>query len=276
METAKQIKVSMLQMSSIVGDIDANCEKIKNLLTSECKNFTDVLVLPEVWPVGWSCSKFHDSANNIKNSKIIEFLSNIAKKYNINIIGGSFIMKLHDKYYNTCPVISRNGNLLEKYSKMHLYSYYGCDEGNYITPGDYPVIVELDGVKFGLTICYDIRFPEIYRAYRKAGADVLVNCAAWGANKPIPWEMMTKSRAIENQCYMIALTQCGHIENHEYNLGESRIIDFKGEEISSIMHNEGIITCNLDMTSMYEFRDKCTILNDIKDNYEVKCYAKVC
>jgi predicted amidohydrolase len=121
-----------------------------------------------------------------------------------------------------------------------------------------------------LTICYDIRFPEIYRAYRKSGADILVNCAAWGSKKPIPWEVMTKSRAVENQCYMIALTQCGYIENCEYNLGESRIIDYKGEELSYIKDIEGISTCTINLSEMYEFRDKCKILNDIKDNYEVK------
>ena len=132
------------------------------------------------------------------------------------------------------------------------------------------MIVDLDGISFGLSICYDIRFPELYRAYRKAGADILVNCAAWGSQKPIPWEVMTKSRAVENQCYMIALTQCGYIENGEYNLGESRIIDYKGEEIASISENEGIVSAEILLNDMYEFRDKCTILNDIKENYEVK------
>lgn len=274
METAKKIRVSMLQMSSIVGDIGANCKKIENSLNSEKENFTDVLVLPEVWSVGWACDKFIDSAENLSDSSIIKFLSKVAKKYNINIIGGSIITKSSDKFYNTCPVISRSGELIDTYSKMHLYSYYGCNEGNYISSGNSPVMVEIDGVNFGLSICYDIRFPEIYRAYRKSNADILVNCAAWGASKSIPWEMMTKSRAIENQCYMIALTQCGHIVNQEYNLGESRIIDYKGDEISSIMHDEGIVTAMLDIDSMYDFRNKCTILNDIKENYEVKCYAK--
>ena len=153
---------------------------------------------------------------------------------------------------------------------MHLYSYYGCNESKYVNVGDSPVMVSLDGVNFGLTVCYDIRFPEIYRAYRKAGADVLVNCAAWGSTKPIPWEVMTKSRAVENQCYMIALTQSGKIKDNEYNLGESRIIDYKGEELNSIMSGEGISSAVLNMNEMYDFRQKCAILNDIRDDYEVK------
>lgn len=257
-------------MNSTLGDVEENCNKIKNIIENCLENNTDVLVLPEVWPVGWDCTKFIECAQNIKNSAIIEFLSECARKYDVNIIGGSFIEKQNENYYNTCPVINRKGELVTKYSKNHLYSYYGCDEGKYVQSGKNPVMVNLDGVNYGLTICYDIRFVEIYRAYRKAGADILINCAAWNSSKPIPWEVMTKSRAIENQCYMIAVNQCGNIKDDEYNLGYSRIIDYKGEELALIKDDETIKSAIINLDEMYEFRKKCTVLNDIKDNYEVK------
>ena len=265
----KIVNIAILQMSSVIGDIEANITKVRDIIDNNIIEDCDVLVLPEVWTCGWSCDKFIDTAQNIDGA-VIKFLCETAKKYNINIIGGSFIEERNGKYYNTCPVINRNGRLIATYSKNHLYSYYGCDEGRYITKGENPVMVNLDGINYGLTICYDIRFPEIFRAYAKAGADILVNCAACGSNKPIPWEMMTKSRAIENQCYMVALTQCGHINGEEYNLGESRIIDYKGEEISFINKIEGITNAKISLNEMYQFRQKCTILKDIKDNYEVK------
>lgn len=266
----KKVNISILQMSSVLADTDANIKKISDILMNELPEGTDVLVLPEVWTCGWSCDKFIQTAQSLDYSSVIDFLKFTAKKYNINIIGGSIIEELGRKYYNTCPVINRDGRLVATYSKNHLYSYYGCDEGKYITAGSNPVMVNLDGVNYGLTICYDIRFPEIYRSYRKAGADILVNCAAWGANKSVPWHAMTKSRAIENQCYMVALTQCGHIKDDEYNLGESSIIDYKGENLTSICKIEGIVSAKIDLEEMYEFRSKCTILDDIKDNYEVK------
>lgn len=267
---SKSVNIGMLQIQSITGDVEANCKKVNELVQSHNLNDLDMLVLPEVWTCGWLCEKFKETAQDINNSKAINLLSDIAQKYNINIIGGSFIEKKGDKYFNTCPVFNRKGELIATYSKNHLYSYYGCNEGYYITCGDTPVMVNLEGINYGLTICYDIRFPEIYRAYRKAGADVLVNCAAWGSTKPVQWEVMTKSRAIENQCYMIALTQTGHIINDEYNLGESRIIDYKGEELSTIIKKEGITSAKISLDKMYDFRQKCTILNDIKDNYEVR------
>ena len=246
------MNIAILQMSSKIGDVLSNCEKIKKISDEYLTSQSDVLVLPEVWSVGWACSKFIESAKYFENA--LECLKDIAKKNSINVIGGSVIEKENGQYYNTCLIIDRNGNLISKYRKNHLFSYYGCDEGKYITPGNNPVLVTLDNIKFGITICYDIRFPEIYRAYRIAGADVLVNCAAWGASKPIPWDVMTKSRAVENQCYMVALTQCGEIENNEFNLGESAIIDYKGEELASISNKEGIVCTNINVAEMYNFR----------------------
>lgn len=270
----KEVKISMLQMSSIIGEVEANINKVKDLLEYRLPSDSDVLVLPEVWTVGWDCASFRTSAQTLEEGSVHDFLSYIAKKNSINIIGGSYITIKDGKYYNTCPVYDRSGNLIAAYSKNHLYSYYGCDEDKYVSAGDSPVMVELDDVKFGLTICYDIRFPEIYRAYMKAGADVLINCAAWGFKKAVPWEIMTKSRAVENQCYMVALTQSGYIKNNEYNLGESRIIDYEGKEVVSILSGEGIVSGVLDLEMMYEFRTKSPTLRDIRDNYEVKLLCK--
>ena len=272
MEEEKILKVAALQMQSVIGDRFANYKKVGEIINRDFEKDTDLLVLPEVWTVGWSCEDFPFSAEYIENSDTINFLSQIAKKYNVNILGGSFIQKIDgEKCLNTCPVINRRGELVATYSKNHLYSYCGCTEGDYVQAGKYPVMVNIEGINIGLTICYDIRFPEIFRAYRKAGADLLVNMAAWGVKKPIPWEYLTGARAVENQCYMIALTQSGKIKGDEYNIGHSRIFDFCGETIAEIKdQREGIISCKINFNQMYEYRKICTILNDIRENYEVK------
>lgn len=266
----QKLKILGIQMSSCIGDKWGNFLKIAELIDKNIKKGTDIVVLPEVWTVGWKPSIFKDYAETIENSETIEFLSEIAQKYKVNVIGGSFIAKKDGKYYNCCPVINRNGELIATYNKMHLFSYYGCDEGKYIDSGINPVLIDIDGVKIGLTICYDIRFPEIYRAYRKAGADLLVNMAAWPKSRAIHWDVLSKARAIENQCFMVALTQSGHIENREYNLGHSRIINYNGEIISEFNDNEGAMFAELKFNEMYKFREKCSVLLDIHDKYEVK------
>lgn len=272
-EFDKKIKVAALQMSSSIGDRAANYNKVREILERDMVPNFDLLILPEVWTVGWSCEDFTACAEFIEDSETINFLSEIAKKYDVNILGGSFIQKMPaGKSLNTCPVFNRKGELVASYSKNHLYSYCGCTEGDYIKVGDSPVMVDIDGVKIGLTICYDIRFPEIYRAYREAGADLLVNMAAWGLKKPIPWEVLTRARAIENQCYMIALTQSGVIKDDDWNIGHSRIIDYVGETVSEIKNqNEGLMFAEINFKNMYEYRNTCTILKDIRKCYEVKC-----
>ncbi len=263
-------KIFAVQMNAKIGDKKENFKKLKQLIDRDVRN-ADIIVLPEVWTCGWSPKIFQETAEEINNSETIQFLSNIAKEQNSWIIGGSFITKCGENYYNSCPVLNRQGKLVAVYSKNHLFSYYGCDEGKFVKAGKNPVIVNIEGIMVGLTICYDIRFPEIYRAYRKAGADLFINCAAWGLQKPIPWECMTRSRAVENQTYMVAITQSGHIEDDEWNIGHSRIIDYKGETVSEIKdQKEGAMVAVLDFKPMYEFREKCTCMKDIKETYEVK------
>lgn len=270
----KSLKILAIQMSSVIGDKWENFSKIVDLIEKNIKKGTDVILLPEVWTVGWKPSEFKDSAEDLEDSETIEFLSELAIKYKVNIIGGSFITKNGSKYYNTCPVINRDGDLIAAYDKMHLFSYYGCDEGKFVEKGKNPVIIDIDGVKIGLSICYDIRFPEIYRVYRKAGADILVNMAAWPMSRAIHWEALTKARAIENQSFMVALTQSGLIEKNkngeEWNLGHSRVIDYNGNVISEINEGEGAMFAEIKFEEMYEFRKKCTVLLDIHNTYDVK------
>ena len=270
---SKKIKISALQMSTVAGDCVSNRAKLQSLIkeNAETVKLSDLLVLPEVWTVGWSCEDFVDSAENLEDSPTLKLLSDIAKTYNVNILGGSFIAKINEKYYNTCPVIDRNGKLITTYSKMHLYSYCGCEEGKFITEGENPVLADIDGVKIGLTICYDIRFPEIFRAYRAAGVDLLVNMAAWGLTKPIPWETLTRARAVENQAYMVALTQSGVIKGDDWNIGHSRMFDYLGETIAEIKdQKEGVMYCEINFDKMYQYRKSCTILNDIHEQYKVR------
>ncbi len=270
MEKKNKIKLFALQMGSIIGKRTENTEKVRDLLIKYLsENSADFVFLPEVWTVGWDCPSFKDCAEEYNNSESIAMLKDMAKTYNTNIIGGSIIIKNNGKYYNSCPVINRKGKLVCTYEKNHLFSYYGCNEGDIVTAGENPIMVELDGIKIGITICYDIRFPEIYRAYRKAGADILVNMAAWGASKKIPWDSMTTSRAVENQTYFMALTQTGTLKNGEKNLGHSMILDYNGNILSEIDKKEGGIFAEIDLEEMYEFRNKCTILKDIKNSYEV-------
>lgn len=273
----KTLNISAVQMCADIGNKYNNFKKVQYLAERDINNGdVDVIVLPEVWTVGWHCSNFIKSAEPAETNETLDFLSELARKFNAYVLGGSYIEKNNEQYFNTCPVFDRNGKLVAKYSKMHLYSSYGADENKYITAGYSPVMIDIDGIKTGLTICYDIRFPEIFRAYRKAGAELLINMAAWGLHKPIPWETLTRCRAIENQAFMVALTQSGKITDDEWNIGHSRIFNYTGETIVEIKdQNEGAISASLDFALLRKYRKECQIMNDIAESYEVKYYEKI-
>ncbi len=266
----KTINVMAIQMSSELGDKQKNIEKVKKLISENVKKETDIIVLPEVWTVGWACKYFKESAEDLETGNVTKFLSQTAKEHNINIIAGSYITKQNGKLYNTCPVFNRNGELIAHYNKCHLFSYYGDNEGEIVNAGKNPILVNIENVRVGLSICYDIRFPEIYRAYALKGVDLMVNVAAWGIKKEIPWVSMTHSRAVENQCYFVALTQSGAILNGDYNLGKSAIIDYKGDNLSQIDSGEGAISAKLNFEEQNTFRSKCTVFKDIHKNYNVR------
>ncbi len=267
----QKIKIAALQMESVIGNVEANHQKLLELLDRNINGRSfDVLILPEVWTVGWECREFRASAEDVNNSRTIDLLSGLARKYSSFILGGSFVEKDGENYYNTCPVISPDGELIAKYRKNHLFSYYGCCEGTYVKAGDNPVMIDIKGFKTGLTICYDIRFPEIYRAYRKAGADLIVNMAAWPMGRANHWLSLTRARAVENQVFFSALTQSGKLADGSYNLGHSLIYDYNGEVLDEITSGDGMIFAEISKSEMYNFREKCTVLNDIHENYEVR------
>lgn len=265
----EKINVLAVQMESAIADKYENFEKIISLVHKKITDDTDLVILPELWAVGWACDKFKDCAENIETGETIEFLCELAQQYNVNILGGSFVEREENKLYNTCPVINREGEIIATYRKSHLFSYYDDCENKYISAGQNPVIVDIEGVKIGLSICYDIRFPEIYRAYRKAGADVLVNMAAWPLSRKIHWDSLTTARAVENQSYMVALTQTGDLPTGAKNLGHSLIYDYSGEILDEINTKEGTISATLELKPMYDFRNKCTVLKDLLPKYEV-------
>lgn len=268
----EKITILAVQMESAIGNKKENFQKISTILENyfeKNNNKVDIIVLPELWTIGWACDKFVENAETIQNSETINFLSKLALKYNTNILGGSFVNKVSEKLYNTCPVINRKGKIIATYDKNHLFSYYDDSENTYITEGSNPVIVNIEGVKIGLSICYDIRFPEIYRAYRKSGADVLVNMAAWPLSRKIHWDSLTCARAVENQTYMVALTQTGTLPTGAKNLGHSLIYDYSGNVLDEINTVEGCISAELSFAEMYDFREKCTVLKDIHEKYEV-------
>lgn len=246
-----------------------NLKRVENLIADFKGKEADLIVLPELFSTGWYPPIYSKSFETEENSPTMLFLSKLAKKYNSNIVGGSFVLKTKDGLKNTCPIFDRNGKLIGKYEKMHLFSHYDQGEGTFSKFGEKGLIVNTDIGKLGISICYDIRFPELHRAYTFSGADILVNVAAWPKTRLHHYQTLARARAIENQIFFIGVTQTGLITNDEYNSGHSLAVSPFGDIIEEADENEGIISFEIDLEAEKSLRKKVPTLKDKKDKYEI-------
>ena len=261
-----KLKILVVQNNAIIGNKKATFNNVEKLLEPyQCQTF-DIIVLPEVFAIGWYCQNFPKEAEVLDKSDTISFLKNIALEFKSTVIGGTFIQKTKDNLLkNTCPIINKNGLLVDTYDKMHLFSHKGSEENKYISTGDTLKLINIKDTKIGLSVCYDIRFPELYRTYSKYGAEIFINTAAWSITKPEHWDIMHKARAIENQCFMIVANQTGKITDGEYNLGHSMIISPWGTPIEELQQEEGCICCTIDTKEVKELRKSFPLILDRRD-----------
>jgi predicted amidohydrolase len=180
----------------------------------------------------------------------------------INVLAGSFHETGPDDQhtYNTMPVFDRSGALAGVYRKIHLYDVeipgrVSYQESRTVAPGGDVVVVPVDGVPVGLTICYDLRFPELYRRLAIAGASVLVVPAAFMLHTGRDhWEVLLRARAIENQCFVLAAGQIGDHDPGRTCFGRSMVVDPWGTVIAQMPDEVGIITTDLDLARLERIR----------------------
>lgn len=263
MQNGLRKNILALQFRADLENKFANFEKVESMLENfyakNPQSVIDLLFLPEVWQTGWYCDDFSASAED-ENGPTIEFLSNLARKHGINIVGGSYIRKTDDGFKNSCPIINKGGELKAHYDKIHLFSLDG--ETKTVKRGKEPLMVEFDGLKIGLSICYDIRFPELFRSYMDKNEngvnapDLLVNLSAWPKTRTHHYQILCAARAIENQAYFLGLSQTGEIKDNVCNSGNSLFVGPFGDTIEKLDENEGYIFQTVDSKIVKEIREK--------------------
>ena len=172
----------------------------------------DLYLLPELWNVGFFAFDNYADASETLAGETISLLSDIAHEQSAYIFTGSIAEKRNDNLYNTSVLLDRNGKIVGKYSKTHLFG----GEKDYMTPGNEYTVCDTEFGKVGFSICYDLRFPEQYRAMVDMDAEIFLNCSAWPKSRAEHWNILNRARAIENQVLWISCCSSGIDSGTEY------------------------------------------------------------
>ena len=257
------MRVSAVQMTVLLGERDANFLKVRAKVKEAMMAKPDVIVLPELWDLGFFPKNALELGDE-DGQQAQELLSALAKEYQVNLVGGSIVRREGERIFNTQYVFNRQGDLVAEYDKVHLFS--PAKEHLAFVAGERPAVYELDGVKAGSIICYDVRFAEWVRMTALEGAQVLFVPAAWPHLRLSHWRLLNQVRAIENQFFVVAVNQADQIY-----CGHSQMIDPWGEVITEAGCDEEIISGVLDFSVIREIREKINVFRDRRPElYQVR------
>ncbi len=223
-----------IQLEPILGDKEKNIQKVSNFIEKYSDKKLDLIVLSEFFSTGVHQESFVNVPEDTKGGIVVEKLSEIAKKYRTNIVCGTVIEKDGDKLYNTSFVLDRNGKIVGKYRKIHLFKFFGGNEDKYTTPGNLPpLVVELDFAKVGVSVCFDIKYPLLYKSLIKMGAEIIVSPSAWIKLTSLTskekedmtqcWRSLNITRASESLVYFVTSNLAGRPSEALYSIGNSMI-----------------------------------------------------
>jgi predicted amidohydrolase len=262
-------RVAAIQMCSS-ENIDDNLQTAKKLIEEAAKNGAKLAVLPEMFAIiGTDATDKVAAKETFHHGKIQHFLSTLAKENAIWIVGGTIPLATENnqKIQAASLVFDHDGKIVARYDKIHLFDVTVSETEAYqesatTEPGEKIVLVDTPFGKLGLSVCYDIRFPELYRCLFNAGADIIIVPAAFTVKTgEAHWELLTRARAVENFCYVIGAAQGGTHSNGRKTFGHSLIIDPWGT-VQAIANQTdvGVIYADLDLKQQQKIRSAIPVM----------------
>jgi predicted amidohydrolase len=267
-----KIRIACVQMTSRV-DKSANLETAERLVAQAAATGADVVVLPEKWNVIGDAAVYHATAEPLEGGESVAAMSDWARSHGITLVGGSIAERREgrEKLSNTSLVFDSGGQIVAVYRKIHLFDVevggvvYRESEAE--EPGDEPVVAEVEGWKLGLTVCYDVRFPELYRILALEGAEVVTVPAHFTTpTGKDHWHVLLRARAIENQLYVVAAAQIGETLPGKPAYGRSLIADPWGLVVAQAADEETVISAELDRAHLQDIRAKLPSLANRQAN----------
>ncbi len=254
------MKVSCVQMDMKFADPAWNLERAIHLIRQAAESGIDVAVLPETWNTGFFPHEGLETLADNNGRMTKEAFGALARELGINIVAGSVANRKADGIYNSAYVFDRGGECVAEYDKTHLFS--PMHEDDFFRKGSHTCTFVLDGVRCGLIICYDIRFPELTRTMTVTGVDMLFVVSQWPLVRVPHLDALTRARAIENQMFVVCCNSAGRAGETVYG-GNSSITDPWGEVIAHAKGpGEEIICADCDMSIISDIRDSINVFRD--------------
>jgi predicted amidohydrolase len=266
------MRLALAQLSIEPGAVDTNRERAVAAVRRAAADGADLVVLPEIFTVGYFAFESYARAAEPLDGETVSRLSTVAADHGTAILAGSFVEDLaasrangfetpaEDGYANTSVFLDRSGRRRSVYRKHHLFGY-GSAESDLLVPGQQLGTVDFGGFTVGVTTCYDLRFPELYRRLVEEGVTLVVVPSAWPYPRVEHWRLFGRTRAVENLCYLGAANGVGEFEDATL-LGRSAVYDPWGTTLASAGEEAAIVTADVDPERVREVRAEFPALGD--------------
>ena len=255
---SSRMRVACCQLNIAWEDRAANWERARTLLGAAQLAPGSLFVLPEMFPTGFSMNVGVAAENSPYPTE--DFLRRAALEHKIFVVGGFAALDHNGVARNQAVVTSPEGRILARYNKIHPFTLGG--EAQHYAAGTEIVSFDWNGCRTTLFICYDLRFPEVFRAAAVEGTQLFVVIANWPAKRDGHWVTLLQARAIENQAYVVGVNRCGTDPHFVYS-GRSVIVDPHGAILVEIVNEEGVRAADLDLEALQQWRQGFPALPDM-------------
>lgn len=235
------MRIAMIQLEAAAGDVERNMHRAFSLL-EEAAHQSDLLVLPELWTVGYN---FHDFSHHVLSlsDDVVQRISSLAKFHHVTIAAGTLPIMQEGAVRNTALLFGPDGRLQATYSKRHLFQ--GYLEGKLMQPGEDLMQTSIHGVQTGMAVCYELYFPKMWRKMAKSGTTLVLVPASWPKEHLLQWDILSQARAIENGICLCAVNITGTY--HDTVLGgHSHFVDPLGHILADAGEGECICYADYD------------------------------
>ena len=252
------MRVTSIQMEIKDRPKKKNLEAALDLLDQAPPS--DLILLPELWPCGYFSFHRYLSDSEPVDGPTVSALRNKASAMGVHILMGSLVLREDDNLFNAALLLGPDGGIMAQYRKIHLFGYQS-EERKLLKAGEKPVVVDLPWGKAGITTCYDLRFPELYRMMVDQGASFFLVPSAWPLARLDAWRLFNRARAHENLSYLFSCN-CAGIGEGKAFAGHSMIVDPGGEVLAEGGEEACYVSVEIDPDRVNIVRHEFSALND--------------